>query len=125
MKLATLTNPQFRAALAKLMAAQVPLKVAYKLHNVDKVSKEELDKYEKLRIAALEQFGKRKEDGTLDADERGNVNFEDGKAQEFVDQLNELLNVDVEMSTFKLEDFGDNVALSANELASITPLLET
>lgn len=124
MKIAVITNPVFRNALSKLMAAPLPLKVAYKLHSVDKVVKEELDKYDKCRLQALEQFGKRKEDGSLDADNAGNVYFEDGKDKDFVKQLQELLDVEFEHAKIKVEEIEGKVELSGNELAALDGLLE-
>ena len=124
MKIASIASTQFKEVLSKLMAAPLPLKIAYKLHNIDKVAREELEKYEKLRLQALQTFGKRKEDGSLDADEKGNVSFEEGKHQEFMEQLTELLNVEFDHAKIKLEELGDKVELTANEIAIIAPILD-
>lgn len=114
MKLSNLVNPAFKSALTKLNQQQLPLKTAFKLKGIINSVDVELKKYDEIRQAALTQYGKKNEDGSLTADENGNVSLED--AESFVKQLNELLSLDIELPKVTLAELGENVTMSSEEL---------
>lgn len=116
MKLSTLIDPRFKQAIIKLNQQQLPLKVAYKLKGIINLIDAELQKYEEVRSAALLKYGKKKEDGSLEADESGNVPLEGDDAQHFVNEINELLSLVVDFPQIKLSELGDNVSMSSEEL---------
>lgn len=115
MKLAMLTDARFHAALAKLTAQPVPLRVAFKLKGVLAKVNEELRKYEECRQDALERLGKKGEDGKLVLSADNSVQFEKGGLERFSKELTDLGNMEVELPTVKLEEVGD-IQLTAEEV---------
>lgn len=116
MKLARLTDARLHAALRKLSSAQVPLRVAFKLKGLQAKVDEELKKFDTVRQEALEKFGKKDADGKVVVKPDGTVEFEGDSLKEFAAQLNELGQTDIEVPTIKVDEIGDKVVLSADEL---------
>jgi hypothetical protein len=116
MKLSNLIDPRFKSALTKLNQQQLPLKVAYKLKGTISRIDEEQKKYEEIRLSALTKYGKKAEDGTLVSDENGNVALEGEDASSFVKDLNDLLTLDIELPSFSVNELGDKVTMSSEEL---------
>ena len=73
MKLSKIVDPQFQGAVKKLAAQELPLRTAFTLRGVIKSLNDELSKYDEVRNEALQKLGEKKEDGSLNIDERGSV----------------------------------------------------
>jgi hypothetical protein len=116
MKLSNLIDPRFKSALTKLNQQQLPLRVAFKLKGTIGRIDEEQKKYEDVRLAALNKYGKKNEDGTLSSDSNGNVALEGADAELFVKDLNDLLSLDIELPSFSVNELGDKVTMSSEEL---------
>lgn len=119
MKLARLVDERLHVSLQKLSGEPLPLKTAFKLKGIIKLAREEFNKYEEVRKEALQRHGKKKEDGSLEILENGNVSFTEGGMQAFVVELNELAVVEVEIPTLSIAELGDKVSLSADDLESL------
>jgi translation initiation factor 2 alpha subunit (eIF-2alpha) len=122
MKLVKLTNDDFQKSLMKLSEQPLPAKTAFKLKGITKKVKEELTKYEELRNEALKRFGKKREDGSLDLADNGNVQFDTEQMHEFVQYIQEIVNEDVELATLSINDLGD-ISLTAEELLHLDDLI--
>lgn len=116
MKLARLTDARFHAALRKLSAQPVPLRVAFKLKGITAKIDEELKKFEACRQEALEKFGKKDESGKLVTKADNSVEFEPGQLQAFASELNDLGQTDLEIPTVSLSELGDRAELTVDEL---------
>jgi hypothetical protein len=123
MKLAKLVDPQFQTALKKLAAEELPLRTAFSLRGIIKQANDELAKYDEVRAEALKRFGDKKEDGSLDIDEKGTVKLSEDNMKQFVEQLNQLLITEVSFATVKVADLGTKVNLSANDLIILDTLI--
>lgn len=123
MKLARLSDARLHAVLRKLSSAPLPLRIAFKLKGVQSKVDEELGKYEEVRKSALEKFGKKGEDGKVLIKPDGNVEFDQDQLREFVAQMNELGQTEVEIPTLKVDDLGDRVQLSVDELTQLDGIL--
>lgn len=123
MRISQLVDPRFKDALNKLVLEPLPLRVAFKLKGVIKKVDEEFAKYEECRREALKRFGKKKEDGSLELDDNGNVVFEDGSIQEFVKELGELVAVEVSLEKVKISELGENIKITVDELMILDDLL--
>ena len=118
MKLSKLTDLRFTPALNKLIQQPLPLNTALKLKNVSLQISEELKRYEEARVAALYKFGKKKEDGSLTADDAGNVIFEaEDNAKSFADEITKLLSSEVEVPSFNASEFGSDAKISSEEVS--------
>jgi hypothetical protein len=116
MKLSNLIDPRFKQAMTSLNQQQLPLKTAFKLKGIINSVDVELKKYEEVRQAALSKYGKKKEDGSLDADENGNIPLEGESAEGFVKELNELLTLEIELPSVSASELGSSVTMSSGEL---------
>jgi hypothetical protein len=123
MKLARLSDARMHAVLRKLSAAPLPLRIAFKLKGVQSRVDEELGKYEEVRKSALEKFGKKGEDGKVIIKPDGNVELEQDQLKEFVAQMNELGQTDVDIPSLKMDELGDRVQLSVDELNLLDGIL--
>ena len=123
MKLARLTDTRLHAALRKLSSAAVPLRVAFKLKGIQVRVDGELKKFEEVRQGALDKFGKKDAEGKLVTRPDGTVEFEEGQLQAFAAELNDLGQTDIDVSSVKVEELGDKVELSADELAFLDGIL--
>jgi len=117
MKLARLTDARFHAALRKLSAQPLPLRIAFKLKGVQVKVDEELKKFEECRQGALEKLGKKDADGKLMTKPDGAVEFEQDQLKLFAAELNDLGAMDVEIPSVKLDDLGTKIELSVDELS--------
>ena len=125
MKLGTLADPRFKGSFARLQTAPLSLKTAFKLRSIEKVITKELATYEETRQAALNKYGKKNEDGTLlTLGVHKNVQFEEGMFEKFVEELSELNAVEVALEKVTAAELGDNVKLSADDLALLEDLIE-
>lgn len=115
MKLNKLIHKDFINTLVKLTFAQMPAKSAFKLKGVVKKAEEELAKYEEVRKDALNRYGDKNEDGTL-AVLNGNVLFSDSNLENFQKELHELQLIEIEIPSLSIDDLGDKVNLSVQDL---------
>ena len=116
MKLSNLVDPRVKEAIIKLNKSQIPLKAAFKLKGIIGIFNAEYKKYEDVRSATVLKYGKKKEDGSLDSDENGNVTLEGENAQLFVSEINDLLIVEIEFPKISLSELGDGVSISSEEI---------
>ncbi len=116
MKLARIVDPRFQSAFKKLMGEQLPLKTAFKMKGIYARIQTEADRYEETRQAALGRFGNKKEDGTLDVDANSQVKISDANVELFVKELNELMSLDVEIGAVSIDELGNNVSITPEEL---------
>jgi len=124
MKLARLIDQGFQNSVRTLMKQPLPIKVAYKLRGVVKKAEEELNQYEEMRKEALQKYGKKKEDGSLDTTETNNVQFETRESmQDFLKDIGDLTNLDVDMATISVEELGGDIKLSTEDLMNLDGLL--
>jgi hypothetical protein len=116
MKLARLTDSRLHAALRKLSSQPLPLRVAFKLKGITGKVDAELKKFEEVRMAALERFGKKGEDGKLLNKPDGSVEFEPEQLKAFAAELNEVGQEDIELGGVKLDELGDKVELTVDDI---------
>lgn len=116
MKLARLTDARFHTALRKLSARPLPLRVAFKLKGITAQVDTELKKFEECRQVALEKYGKRDEEGKVVTREDGTVEFEPDQLKAFAAELNDLGQEEVSLGAVKLEELGDKLELSVEDL---------
>lgn len=123
MKLGLIVNPEFQKAVEKVLSAPLPLKTAFKSKSIIKQINEAVANYNGLRMALIEEFGEKKEDGTINKNEEGYVKIIEEKFAEFEAKFKELNEIEVEVSLFKLEELG-NISLSIQEVSALEGLIE-
>lgn len=123
MKLARLIDERLHAALTKLSSEPLPLRTAFKLKGITKVAREEFAKYEEVRKEALQRHGQKNEDGSLKVNEHNNVMFDEGGIKAFAAELNELTLLDVEIGSIKIDELGDKIVLTAEDLEHLEGII--
>lgn len=116
MKLARVADPRFHSALDKLAGQNIPVKVAFRLKGAVKIVREEFAKYEEVRNSALKKYGKKDEAGNLILGEHQSVEFEGENLQNFVKEIGELANEEVNIPTIKLSELGDDVNITMQDV---------
>lgn len=122
MKLSQLTDKNFQVAVKSLMSKPLPIKTAYKLKGVVNTVNDELAKYESLRKELIDRLSNKKEDGSIETDNSGNVLFSNENRMEYFKELRELLDMDVEVPTIKLSDLGE-INVTTDEIFSLGDLI--
>jgi hypothetical protein len=123
MKLQALNNPRFFQALNKLLMADLPMKMAFRLKKEALRLEEENKRFEDMRKVIVEGLVEKDEDDKIKLGEDGNYLFGEGKEAEAVSKINELLDVDIECSKFSIDAFGD-ATISALDLIVLSDLIE-
>ncbi len=116
MKLARLTDARFHAALRKLSAQPLPLRVAFKLKGISAKVDAELKKFEEVRQGALERFGKKDAEGKVVTKPDGTVEFEQDMLKAFAAELNEVGQLDIDLGSVKLDELGEKLELTVEEI---------
>jgi molybdopterin converting factor small subunit len=103
-------------SLSKIITQDLPIKQAFRLSRLAKSVDTEMQELETQRVALVKKYGEK--------DESGNVSVK-GKLQEFIDEFNELLKEEVEISfiPINLNDVGD-IKLSAMDIGNLEVFLD-
>lgn len=123
MKLARLLDEELHNALSKLKTQKIPVMTAYALRGIQKRIDEELDKYDEVRKELLTKYGKKDAEGKLVLGEKKEVIVEGVEREEFIRELTELVNIEINVGTVKVADLG-NVEISVDDLAQLDGLIE-
>lgn len=103
MKMGTLNNPAFWSATAKLLKQEVPVQQGLAFTRCLKKLKAEVDNCDTLRKEILEKNCIKKNDGSLESDEKGQVVFTSKEAEVAAyTALDELFGLDSEVFIPKL-----------------------
>ena len=124
MKLSKLLDPRFKSGLQKLIAAEIPLKSAFKLKGILLSVNNALQSYDDVRLDAIKKYGIKKEDGDLEVDENGNVKFEPEDHETFSKELQELLTTEVDVAKVAVADLGEKIHISVDELTFLEDILD-
>ena len=125
MKIKTLVNPQFFNSLRKVMNAEIPVSLAWKLKGTVQFLEQQHKAYDEMRRELLAKHGEKDEKGEQKTDEVGNVSFKDDNAKEkFIAAHKELLEQDVELeSKIKISDIA-NIRLTTSDLLILEDILQ-
>lgn len=106
--------------------ANLPLKVAYKLNKLKKAIETEGEFYTNKFQEIVNTYAKKDENGELVFSEDGNqIMIQDGKVEECNQALMDLqeLTVEIDNCNLTIDDFGDNVECTPDELEALMPFL--
>lgn len=123
MKLGLLLDERLHQALARLCGQPLPLATAFALKGIKKKIDETLVLYEETRQEALKRYGKKDESGALSLSD-GMVQFDDQARDEFLKELNDLLNQDVDVGRVTFSSLGESAKISADDLMALDGLVD-
>lgn len=121
-KMYQLLNPKFQDFLARSLKAEIHLHTARRVKKCIETVKEELNQYEEMRKDLLTKYGNKKEDGSIDTNDKGEVQFTDENREVLFTKLEELHNIDVDLPVFKFNEF-DSLVLTVEHLEVVKGLL--
>lgn len=116
----------FRNAGNVFDGANLPLKVAYKLNKIKKAVDENGEFYIEKFQGIIDTYAKKDDKGQLVFSEDGDqIMIQDDKIEECNKALDELQNLTVEIENYNLsiDDFGDDVQCTPEELEALMPFL--
>ena len=105
-------------------SAALPLKGAYKLNKIRKNVEKEADFYSDKFQEIVDTYAKKDEEGNVVFSEDGNqIMIIEDKIQECNEKLADLQNLEVEIDNYdlKLEDLGEDLSCSPDELEALMP----
>ena len=125
MKIKTVVNPQFFNSLNKVLKAEIPVALGWKLRGLVKYLEKTHQSYDEMRKELLTKHSEKDDKGGAKIDETGNVQFTDDAARErFIKDHKELLEQEVELeSKIKLSDL-TTLKLSTSDLLILEELIE-
>jgi hypothetical protein len=123
MKLGIIVNEKFKNTVAKLLAQDTPIKTTLVLKGVVDLLNKELAQYEIERQALLKEHGSKNEKGELLVNEDRTVKFEKDKLAEYARAYNNLIDKDVPVPSLTVEELGEKVSLSYDDLQTLNGLV--
>ena len=114
----------FRNGAAFLGEAQLPLKAAYKINKLKKNVENEFDYYSEKFREIVNTYSQKDEDGNVSFSEDGNqILIQDGKIDECNQALVDLqtLEVEVDNCNLTIDDLGEDLECTPDELEVIMP----
>lgn len=105
----------------------LPLKAAYKLNKVRKAVEKEGEFYSEKFQEILNQYAKKDENGELVFSEDGDqIMIKEDMIDECNKALNDLQTLEVQIETYGLsiDDFGENLECTPDQLAALMPFME-
>lgn len=103
-----------------------PLKVAYKLNKLKKAIEVEGEFYVTKFQEIVDTYGQKDENGNIKFSEDGNqILIKDGMVEECNKALNDLqeLTVEIDNCNLTIDDFGDDIQCTPEELEALMPFL--
>ena len=107
--------------------ATLPLKGAYKLNKIKKAVEKESEFYQEKFQEIVDTYAKKDENDNIVFSEDGNqIMIKDGMVDECNKALEDLQSLEVEVETFglTLEDLGENIECTPDELEALMPFME-
>jgi len=109
-----------------LSSKVIPLKIAYKLNKLKKAVETEAEFYGGKFQEIIDTYAKKDENGNVVFSEDGDqIMIAEGKIEDCNKALEDLQNLEVEIDNCNLtiDDFGDNMECTAEELEALMPFL--
>ena len=123
MQLRKITNPSFNRVMNKIVNSELDVKICWRLNKVIRKLSIEQKQYTETQQKLLNKYGMKDEDKKLVTDKNGNVEFDEGKQQEFTLEIDKVLDIEIEVVKIKLDDL-DGIKLTVLELTLVEDLIE-
>jgi len=119
MKLKMFEIRNMKEPLEKLIGREIPVKVAFRLNNLVKQFDVYLTEIEEYRVKLINTYGKKDE-------EKGEIVVPPKKMKDFMKEMNELLNeeVEIDIKPINVNMFGDDLMLSTKDLMILEKIFE-
>jgi hypothetical protein len=128
LKLGQLVLPTLQMAYAKLMAAELPIKKAFEMKTLTSRIGEEGKKFQELLNKIQQKYGEKDKEGTLKVNKDGIFEIKGEKTiTKYNKEIRELndIELDLNVPALVLEDLGDNVKFSTQDVIALEVLFPT
>ena len=105
----------------------LPLKGAYKINKIKKAVEKESEFYQEKFQEIVDKYARKDDKGEIVFSEDGNqIMIKDGMVDECNSDLEDLQNLEVEIETYNLtlDDLGEDVECTPEELEALMPFME-
>lgn len=124
MRLGRLTDNKFQGVLRELLQQKgIPVKTAFKLKGIVKSIQVEVERYDEFRGELIKKYASKDEAGETIVEENGNARFSTENMNTFLKELNELLSLEVDVKTVELDELGEAVSLTVEDLMVLDGLV--
>jgi hypothetical protein len=122
-------SPVFTSALKNLMTSkELPVRTAHKLSTISRLIKAEIEKYEETRLTIIHNYALKDDNGKVKT-----IKHENGSTIADIPEVNiafvnqqifELENIDIEIKTISIDELGDKIVISPEELSPLEFIVE-
>lgn len=113
--------PVLRELSGRNFVGAVTFKIARLIRELDK----EITLFDEARENIVEKYAARKEDGSIDVNEMGNIKIIEGQVEACNQELGSLLNAEIEINADKIPaDAFDNIEFSPSQALVIEALID-
>lgn len=124
MRLGRLTDSKFQGVLRELLQQKgIPVKTAFKLKGIVKSIQVEVERYDEFRGELIKKYASKDEAGETIVEENGNARFSTENMNTFIKEFNELLSLEVDVKTVELDELGEAVSLTVEDLMVLDGLV--
>lgn len=111
--------------MQQLSAKPLRGRTAFQVARLLKMLDNELSTYNDTRMKIVEQYAKRKEDGSFELNDRNEYQFTAENMQSFVNEINKLLEeqITVDANPISLADL-DSIEFTPSEMVALEPFIE-
>ena len=116
-----------RQQIGFFLNQKLPLPVAYKLNKMNQAAIKEGEFYQEKFNEIVDKYAKTDEEGNIVFSEDGEqIMIKEELIGECNEALEELMNLEIEVETYglKIDDFGDSIQCTAEEIEATNPFLE-
>ena len=117
----------FRNNINFLQHTSVPLKAAYKINKIKQALDKEFDFYSTKFQEIVDKYAQKDDNNEPAFSEDGSqILIKDGEIENCNKELEDLQNLEVEIDNygFTIDDLGDDVACTPEQLAAVMPFME-
>ena len=111
-------------AIMQLSQEKTTMPTAYYIAKNTKIIKEEASQIDEARQKMINQYGEKKEDGTLNTQENGMIKIEDSGLAAFQEQLGKLMNAEIDVAIRRIPLSSlNNINISINTIETLLPII--
>lgn len=117
---------ELRQHISFFLEQKLPLPVAYKLNKMNNATIKESEFYQEKFNEIVENYAKTDEQGNIVFSEDGEqIMIKEDLIPECNEALEQLIGLEIEIDNYglKIEDFGENIECTAEEIDAIMPFL--
>lgn len=124
MLISVMTSQQFKNAITALATSKMPVKTTFKLKKLIPLIEGEIKIFEETKNEIVKEYGQKDEKGELVVKDNL-VNLDQARAAEWQQKIQELsaLECSFELPKFTLDELGEDLKISAEELLVLGELI--